>query len=286
MADPVSPSPSAPVGSDVPAYQLLRQMFVQFGLEQLGIEFEQLVSDPGLTEAEVLLKVEQLPAYKARFPAMAYLRSIGSDIDSEAKYLQQEQAYRLALRNNLMPAGFMDTTDDFANWMKGDVSPDEVNRRLVQARRYVDSSDPTMLETAQRYYGLDRSTLVAYVADPQKASGLIDKQMRLMETGAAAARYGFQYDIDQADALMNDPQAGALNGDQLRQGFSAARTLADQDSRLAAIDQEAYSEQDAVDAVLKDNLARQQESRRRANREVGRFSGSNAGMGTLSRQMS
>lgn len=285
MADPVAPSPSAPVGSDVPAYQLLRQMFVQFGLEQLGIEFEHLVSDPALTEAEVLNKVYDLPAYKARFPAMDYLRKTGGTW-TEAQYLQQENAYKQVLKNNLMPAGFMDTTDEFANWIKGDVSPDELNKRLVQARRFVDSSDPTMLETAQRYYGLDRSTLVAYVADPQKASGLIDKQMRLMETGAAAARYGFQYDIGQAESLMNDPQAGALNGDQLRQGFSAARTLADQDARLSAIDQEAYSEQDAVDAVLKDNLARQQESRRRANREVGRFSGSNAGMGTLGRSLS
>lgn len=265
-----------------PATDALKEMFAQFGLADLADQFAALISDPDLTEAQVMLKVYDLPAYKARFPAMDYLRKSGQTW-SEADYFAQERAYAQVLRNNQMPAGFMDTPGDFAEWIKGSVAPDELNSRITQARRVVESSDPSMLDAAWRFYGLDKSTLIAYAADPAKAQGIVDKQMRLIETGAAAGRYGFEQDLSQAESLVNDPIAGSMSADQLRQQFSGARLLADQDTRLSGIEQTDYNEQDAVDAVLRDNQELQRQSARRLNREQSRFSGSNAGAGVFGR---
>ncbi len=268
----------------------LQAMLAGYGLGDLATQFAGLVSNPDLTDAQVWVQLYDLPAYQARFPGMKEILARGGatgigqkPIQTEQDYMLMEDAYKQVLRNNGLPAGFHDSVLDFANFMTNEVSPDEVNKRILQAKRLVDSSDPTLAQAAFDYYGIDRDHLIAHALDPTQAQPLIDKQMQTIETGSAGAKYGFSLDRTGAENLVNDPSAGQLNPEGLRSAFSSARQLATQDARLSAIDQTGYSDQSAVNEVLLGNLDEQRASTQRAQREAGRFGGSNAGRGLTSR---
>lgn len=262
------------------AFDALVAMFAQFGLEELAGEIAELAGNPDLTDAQKYTAVYDLPSYKQRFPAMAELRRRGEAID-EGTYIQQERSYRDVLIRNGLPTGFYDTRDDFAKWMVGAVSPDELNKRVSDAKRIIDSADSSLKDSARDLYGLDTDHLLAYVIDPSRAQPLIDKQMRAVEAGAAANRYGFALDRAAAESLVSNPLNENLDPTSLSQKFGQARDLANTDERLSAIEGTSYNKGDAVDAVLNDNYDKQMKSRRRAEREAGRFGGS-SGIGSKS----
>jgi hypothetical protein len=182
---------------------------------------------------------------------------------------------------NGLPSGFYDTAAELGAFITNQVAPDELNKRIVAAKRIVESADPSLRQAAWDYYGIDTAHAVAYALDPTKAQPLIDKQMQIIETGAAASRYGFNLDLNAASGLTSDPLVENLDPVSLRQRFGQARDLANTDARLSAIDGLGYSQQDALDAVLLDNTDKQMASRQRAEREAARFGGT-SGFGSAS----
>lgn len=246
-------------------------MFAAYGLTDLAKQIGDLAANPSLTDSEKFVQVYQLPAYKERFPAMEALQKQGNAIN-EATYIAQEQSYRQVLQQAGLPAGFYDSRQDFANWMLGGVSAAELNKRVQSAQQIVDAADPSLLNSARDFYGLDKDHLLAYVIDPQRAQPIIDKQIQAIQAGAAAQRNQFQLDKAAAEAIATNPWTSGLDPSQLNQGFAQARQMADQDSRLATIDGTVYNQKDAIDAVLNGNYQKQLESQRRGNREQARFS--------------
>jgi hypothetical protein len=193
--------------------------------------------------------------------------------------LQQEDAYRQVLKNYGMPQGFYDSKNDFANWMKNEVSAKEVQDRLVAAKSVIDSSDPSMLQAARNLYGIDKDHLVAYTLDPQRAQPLIDKMMRGITVASSAADAGFDYTRNMVNDIQNNPYAAAMSDEQLRAQMQKAGELAQNDAHLSRIDKQSYNSQDAIDATIKNSMAAQQASTARQQRELARFSGSSAGGG-------
>lgn len=253
------------------ALDALEAMFAAFGLGDLAKQVGDLAANPSLTDSEKYVAVYQLPAYKERFPAMEQLQKQGNAIN-EATYIAQEQSYRQVLQAAGLPAGFYDTRQDFAKWMLGGVSASELSHRVQSAQQIVDSADPSLLNSARDYYGLDKDHLLAYVIDPQRAQPLIDKQIQAIQAGAAAQRNQFQLDRSAAEALASNPWTSGLDASQLNQGFLQARQMAEQDKRLSGIEGTSYNESDAIDAVLNGNYQKQLESQRRGQREQARFS--------------
>lgn len=253
------------------ALDALEAMFAAYGLGDLAKQVGDLAANPDLTDSEKFVQVYQLPAYKQRFPAMEDLQKRGSAIN-EATYIAQEESYRNVLSSNGLPPGFYDSRQDFAKWMLGGVSAAELNDRVTKAKQIVDTADPSFTQPLADYYGLDKDHLLAYVLDPEKAKPLIDKQIQAVQAGAAANRYQFQLDRAAAESLATGPLSSQLDASQLSQGFSKARTMADQDARLSGIEGTQYDQKDAIDAVLNDNYAKQLESQKRAQRETARFS--------------
>jgi len=284
-------TPSAPASSPSPATkpiaaaQVFINMFEALGMADLGKQIASMFTDPTMTMDDIEYKIYELPAYKAMFPGMDQLRKNGggaSGITSEAQYLQQRAVYQTVLKNNNLPQGFYDSPQDFADWMVNGVSPNELNQRITQAKKVVDSADPAYAAQALDYYGLDRSHLMAYVLDPNRAQPLIDRQMKAIDMGAAASRNGIGLNVNQAEGLVND---GYLTGgiDQMNNAFASTADLFKNDSKLANIEGGLFTQADAVDAVIKNNIDAQRKAQALAQREQARFSGANAGKGQFAR---
>lgn len=265
------------------ALEALRAMLRGYGLGDLADALDALLRNPDYTDAQVFEELYKTDAYKRRFPAMAKLREMGLGMD-EGAYIEQERAYQQVLAGSGLPQGFYDSHDDYAQWMLKGVSPSEVKKRVDAAQRIVQSSDQGLRDAARNYYGLDSDHLTAYLLDADRAQPLIDKQVRAIETGAAGAKYGFDLSQSQAEAYAVDPMLSQETELSLRQKFGQARQVADIDQRLAAIDRQTYTSEEALAAVLDEDEQAQLRSKQRALRERARFSGA-AGVstGSLSR---
>lgn len=274
-----TPDPNNP---RLQAVQVWQNIFDGLGLSDLGKEIGALVNDPSITQADLETRIYGLPSYKKYFPGMDALRKQGN-VKKEGEYLSMEQSYRQLLANNNLPAGFYDTKQDFADWMVNNVAPNEIQARIDDAKRVLDSSDPSLRNAASQYYGLDSSHLMAYLLDPTKGQQVIDKQMRTMETGAAANRYGFQMDRAGAESLVNDPYASQMSQSQTESAMGQAADLFKTDNRLAQISGTQFSQQDAIDSVLRNNSDLRRKSAQLADSEASRFSGASAGRGALGR---
>lgn len=260
------------------ALDALTSMFSQFGLADLAKAVGVLAADPTLTTAERYAKVYELPEYKARFPAMAEMQKKGI-VETESQYINQEQSYMNVLKSAGLPSGFYDSHDNMGQWMLNSVSPDEVASRVRRAQQVLDTADPTLINTAKNYYGLDNDHLLAHVLDPNAAAPLIDKQLRSVQAGAAANRNNIQLDKSQAESLATDPYASGLfnnpyNPNAINDAFAKANAMSQQDTRLSAIEGQKYNQQDAINANLRNDYGKQLESQKRAEREAARFSGS------------
>jgi hypothetical protein len=260
------------------ALDALTNLFAQFGLASLAKSVGAIAGDPSLTKAEMYAKVYQLPEYKQRFPAMAEMQKKGI-VETEGQYINQEQSYMDVLKSAGLPSGFYDSHDNMGQWMLNSVSPNEVASRVRRAQQVLDTADPTLINTAKNYYGLDNDHLLAHVLDPNAAAPLIDKQMRAVQAGAAASRNNIQLQKDQAEALATDPYATGLfnnpyNPNAINDAFAKANAMSQQDTRLSAIEGQKYNQQDAIKANLQNDFGKQLESQKRAEREAARFSGS------------
>jgi hypothetical protein len=260
------------------AMDALTSLFAQFGLSDLAKSVGVLAADPTLTMPEKYAKVYELPEYKQRFPAMAEMQKKGI-VETEGQYISQEQSYMNVLKSAGLPSGFYDSHDNMGQWMLNSVSPEEVASRVRRAQQVLDTADPTLINTAKNYYGLDRDHLLAHVLDPAAAAPLIDKQMRSVQAGAAASRNNIQLDKTQAESLATDPYATGLfnnpyNPNAINDAFAKANAMSQQDTRLSAIEGQKYNQQDAIKANLQNDFSKQLESQKRAEREAARFSGS------------
>ena len=260
------------------AMDALTSMFAQYGLADLAKAVGALAADPTLTTAERYSKVYELPEYKQRFPAMAEMQKQGI-VENESQYINQEQSYLQVLRGAGLPQGFYDSHDTMGQWMLNGVSPNEVDSRVRRAQQVLNSADPTLINTAKNYYGLDNDHLLAHVLDPNAAAPLIDKQLRAVQAGAAASRNNIQLDKTQAESLATDPYATGLfnnpyNPNAINDAFAKANAMSQQDTRLSAIEGKSYNQQDAIKANLQNDFGKQLESQKRAEREAARFSGS------------
>lgn len=280
-----TPAPASSSPQPTAAAQVFINMFEALGMADLGKQIAQMFTDPNLTVNDIEYKIYDLPAYKALFPGMDVIRKSGgglSGITTEAQYLQQRAAYQQVLKNNLLPQGFYDTPQDFANWMINGVSPNELNQRITQAKKVVDSADPSYAAQALDYYGLDKSHLMAYVLDPTRAQPLIDKQMKAIDMGAAAQRQGIGIGAGTAEGLVND---GFLSGglDQMNNAWNQTADVLKTDSKLAALEGSQFTQGDAIDAVIKNSIAAQRRATELNQREVARFNGSSAGKAQFAR---
>ena len=297
---PIKEDDTQQMASRANAREYLRGLFKQFGFDDNDVttlmgQVEGWILE-GLADAgtdAVLMKFRDTDIYKRRFAGMAELIGRGQAI-SEAEYIQLESSYRNVMSNYGLPATYYDSPADYARLIGAGLSVKEVEERVVGAKQ---AMNPLVAAELKQYYDVTDGDLTAYMLGLTDEKGLqlasarnqetLRTQGRAAQIGAAAERAGFSMDRTYAERLGGtslgqnlDPfQMGTLA--QLEGTFDQARRVADRETTLAGIDNEAFDQRDALASAFGDRQA-QLASERRGKRERSRFAGSSgASSGSL-----
>lgn len=214
---------SRPSGTaDETSAQAIIQSFLDtYGLGALGDwAWQKVLRGEGIQQ--IMLEMRETPTYQQRFPAMAELAKQGRGI-SEADYIGMENAYRSTLHAYGLPAGFYDQPADFAQFMVGDVSPNELNDRVKQYTAAVYGDPETLRQLRGLYdeYGHDGNPagdLLAHYLDPKAAEPLLAEQLSAAQFAAAAKTSGYGQ-IGKAQAELFGARRD-VSAEQAAQGFS------------------------------------------------------------------
>jgi hypothetical protein len=305
IEDPEDETPAPPgldagtVNARKSAREYLDGLFKQFGfsdadratlLGQVDGWITEGLADAG-TDA-VLMKFRGTDVYARRFAGMAELRQRGQAM-SEAEYIQLESSYRNVMQNYGIKDTFYNSYDDFARLIGAGLSPREVEERVVAAKQ---AMNPLVAAELREYYNIEDGDLTAYMLGLTDEKGLqlasarnqnaLRTESRAAQIGAAAERAGFSMNRTYAERLGGTSLGQNLDPFQmetmsrLEGTFDQARRVADRETTLAGIDNEAYDQRDALAAAFGDQQATLA-SERRAKRERSRFSGS-SGAGAAS----
>lgn len=253
------------------AQQDFKAALGELGLADLAEEVDNMIKQD-FTVAQIKMELPKTASYQLRFPGMAALRAAGRAIN-EATYISNEKGYLQTLRAYGLDTNILGSRSALGTYIANEVSPREFEERVNLASTRV-NENPEVLETFKSFYPeVDKSGVITYLLNPKAGMAVIKKQVRTSEIGAAAASAGFARDlmgISNIETLL--PAVGETAYAGLRTEFQRARQLAQSQRRLAQIENQSYSDLEAIGAVVGDDAAKMLASERRAAREAARFS--------------
>ena len=213
------------------ANQIIRDALAGYGLEGLLDDTDLDLIGTWQESANldaVWAKVRQTQVYADRFPAMQSLADAGQAI-TEGTYVALERQYKDILSMYGMPETFYDEPADYAVFMEGSVSPQQLSQRVGLAAEAAFSVSDEVRQKLSDYYNITTEDLTAYYLDPERATNIFEERERFgtariggiaVETGVGAI------DLQTAERL----QAAGVTETTARQGFQAvaASSLADE----------------------------------------------------------
>ena len=234
------------------AYDLLLAEFNQYGLGSLVEPLKALIVS-GPSEAQLTLALRQTDQYKKRFAANAQRLASGLRALSEAEYLGLEDQYQNIMRNYGLPANYY-TKDDmgrqagFEKFIAGDVSPAELEDRVVLAQQRVLNAPPEVTTALKQFYpDITNGDILAYTLDPSKGLQDIKKKVTAAEIGGAALGQGLGTSMARAEELARF----GVTGEAARQGYQTVADVAPRGSQLASIyKEEPYGQAEAETEVF------------------------------------
>jgi hypothetical protein len=269
-AAPAAPAaPAGPTEKQQSARAFIEDLLRGWGLESLGgWAWEQILA--GNTEMLPTL-IRGTEQYKQRFAGLEQRRARGLNVMSEGEYLSLENSYRTIMRSYGIPRGAFDTQADLAEFIAGDLSPQELNDRL---RVYQDAAFQAPQEVRNQLanlYGINEGGLIAYYIDPDRALPVLQQQYMAAGAASAAVRAGFtQFDRGQSERLA---QLGA--GATSLKEFATLAQSRELFTGLGAseVDQSAFSDYQAAEGTFGGNSTTAETIRKRAEQRVAAFSG-------------
>jgi hypothetical protein len=207
--------------------------------------------------------------YQQRFVANESRLRNGLKPLSPSEYLSAEESYRASLRDAGLPAGFYDSSDDFAGFIGQDVSPYEIKLRADAAARAVNNTDPAYTQALRDIYGIDEGMMTAFMLDPERALPLVEKQAKAVEFGTAAVRQGLQAtNIGEQFA-----ERGPATGYTADQGYSAIAGILPTASKLGQVYGQTYDQATAEQEVFSGLESAKRKRQKLGQMETATFSG-------------
>jgi hypothetical protein len=252
------------------AYELLKSKLAEWGIDGLSDDSINVLVQ-GYSPDVAALALQDTPQYKERFKANEDRLKKGLPVLSPAEYVQTERSYISTLREFGLPEGFYDDKSDFQKWIGADVSPDEARQRAQTARQaYVDAS-PEVKEQWQNLYGLTPGDAVAAFLDQDKALNLLQKRAQSVTIAAEAERafHGqYQLTAQRAEELTNE----GVSQETAQKGFSSVASRLPRDQFLGRLAGQDFTQTEAENEVLTNDVQAKQERDKIYNAEKGRFS--------------
>lgn len=278
------PIPTAADPGQSSARAIAQQMLDEWGLPSLSGMVWNLITQ-GASPDEIAYQVRQTQEHKTRFAGNEQRIKQGKRPLSEAEYISNEESYAAAARQYLGNLGDrMYGKQDYANWIAGGVSPQELANRLQQRAAYV-AAAPEDQRAYMAYNGVSHEMAVAAFTDPDRALPLIQRQLDEAHLGGAAQRAGLNLTAGQASRLA---EIGVSLGDATT-GFTHLAAAQQLLSPLPGEAGPAISQDEALagtlegDAAAAQKLSRRQQARQAAFQGGGQFAsgqGGLAGLGT------
>ena len=216
------------------AFDLLRGQFAQYGLQALVDPLQNLIQE-NVSPAEFAVRLRQTEPYKKRFAANAARIGKGLRALSEGEYLALEDSYQSIMRNYGLPASYYTKGDlgrqeGFEKFIAGDVSPAELEERVITAQNRVINAPPEVKDALLRFYpGINNSDILAYTLDPEKGLADIKRKVTAAEIGGAAMGAGLETSSARAEELARF----GVTAEKARQGYQAAVPIIQRGGQLA-----------------------------------------------------
>jgi hypothetical protein len=259
---------------------LLGNSLKNANLESLtGYVFE-LIAQDKLTGANADVfeaLIQDRPEYQTRFAGNAGRIAKGLPKLDMASYIALETSYRDTMRANGIPERFYDKPDDFAKLIEGDVSPQEMQKRVEDGFAAVKDADPEVVRQMQALYGVTEPELAAYFIDPQRMKPELDGKQLARQAQAAkiAAR-----SVEQGGINVSGEAARVLYEDLATRGFTQAQIMAGFEEigklgelKVGRAGEAELSQQDIVQQQFGVNMGAQAELERRKRLRLGEFQG-------------
>lgn len=271
------------------AYDLLLQQFNQYGLGSLVENIKGLIQE-NVSPSEFAIRLRQTEPYKRRFAANASRIASGLRALSEGEYIALEDQYQNIMRQYGLPQSYyakgdLGRQEGFEKFISGDVSPSELEERIVTAQKRVLNAPPEVTTALKQFYpDITNGDILAYTLDPSKAINDIRRKVTAAEIGGAAIGQGLGTSATRAEELARF----GVTAESARQGFQTVAAVAPRGSQLAAIyKQEPYGQADVETEVFGLTGSAEAEKRRKklAELEQASFSGQiGAAGGALGRE--
>ena len=233
------------------AYDILLSEFNQYGLGSLVEPLKGLIVS-GPSEAELTLALRQTPQYQKRFAANAARINKGLRALSEAEYIGLEDGYQNIMRNYGLPASYytkdsMGTQAGFEKFIAGDVSPTELEERVVTAQKRVLDAAPEITTALKQFYpDIKNGDILAYTLDPERGLADIKKKVTAAEIGGAALGARLATDVGRAEELARY----GVTAETARAGYGAIGGGLERGRQLSSI----YQQPDYNQAVAEEEV--------------------------------
>jgi hypothetical protein len=197
------------------AYDVLLDQFSKYGLESLVTPLKDLITT-STSPSEFAMRLRETESYKKRFAGNAARIAKGLTALDEGDYIKLEDKYQTIMRNYGLPASYyskdnLGRQEGFEKLIAGDVSPTELEDRVMIAQKRVIDAAPQVKEALRQFYpDIKDGDILAYTLDPAKGLDEIKRKVTAAEIGGAAMGQGLG--------------ASALRAEELaRSGVDAAR---------------------------------------------------------------
>ncbi len=257
------------------AFALLKDIFAQYGLEDLASTIEGYMKDDvGVNQATLLLK--QTPAYQTRFAGNQMRLKAGLNVLSEAEYLSLENSYSETLKA-YGQAGYFGV-DRAARQAKlaaaigADISAVEFKDRVSTVVDRVTNADPAVKSTLRSFYGITDEDLVGYFLNPKENLPRLKEKVTSAEIGTSAFAQGLTSNVASAEELAKY----GVDLETARKGYATIADILPTASKLGDIYKEEgikYTQGMAEEETFKGLASAQRKRQRLAEKEIASFSG-------------
>lgn len=268
LANFYTSNPTAASGADQSANAIIQQFLQQFGLQsEASWVWQQIVQ--GTDANGIQLELQNRPAFKARFPAIAMRQAAGMPALSPAEYVAYEQQVAQLSKEAGIPQGAIDTTGLLA----GDVSTAELGQRIQQGFEAAMQAPKAVRDELQNLYGIGPGDLTHFFLDPASGETAIMQKFRAAQDAGMAQQTGFgQLTQDQAEGLA----AQGITQAQAQTGFTALGRQAELFMPLPGEGGAPIDKQTQLGAQFGGNAQDQLEIENRARQRVAAFAGGGA----------